>query len=64
MLDFNELKEPRVEIELLDDEAEALLKSPRCQVCHHLGVFHYLEVNSDDDTFLICKFCKVACNAG
>jgi hypothetical protein len=61
MLDFNELKEPRVEIELLDDEAEALLKSPRCQVCHHLGVFHYFE---GPGQALICKFCKAACNAG
>jgi hypothetical protein len=58
MLDFNELTNPRTEIELMDDEAEALLKSPRCPTCNHLGIFHQWERHEAGPAgkSLVCRF--------
>ena len=72
ILDLGELIHPRPEIELLDDEARALLTSPRCPKCNHLGVFHYWEWVAEVETnvtripkmdmkVMSCKFCPEAC---
>lgn len=56
--DLGKLSEPRVEIELMDDEAKALLESSRCPKCRHLSIFHSWR---DDEPIMDCKFCKEPC---
>lgn len=63
IIDLGTLSTPRPEIELKDEEARALLSSPRCPKCDHLGVFHYWEgvELGTISQYLTCKFCKEPC---
>lgn len=55
IVDFGKLGKQDV-VELMDEEAEVLLASPRCPSCNHLGIFHRGDRNEDGNLMVICRF--------
>lgn len=44
-------------IDLMEDEAKALMDSPRCVACNHLSIFHQFALSFEGSSrTLVCRF--------